>query len=80
VSAWWTQIWRRQPSAGDSPLTERERAVLVLVAQGMGNGDIANTLALTEGTVRNYLSTAMQKLHAQTRVEAATRAEENGWL
>ena len=67
-------------SAGDSPLTDRESAVLVLVAQGASNGEIATTLSLTEGTVRNYLSTAMQKLHAQTRIEAATRAEANGWL
>ncbi len=67
-------------SAGDNPLTEREQSVLVLVAQGAGNGEIATALALTEGTVRNYLSTAMQKLHAQTRTEAALRAEGNGWL
>lgn len=67
-------------SVGESPLTERERAVLLLVVAGASNADIADRLALTEGTVRNYLSTAMQKLHAQTRVEAATRAEEQGWL
>ncbi|MBA3825645.1 MAG: response regulator transcription factor [Ktedonobacterales bacterium] len=67
-------------SAGDNPLTEREQSVLTLVAGGAGNGEIAAALALTEGTVRNYLSTAMQKLHAQTRTEAAVRAEANGWL
>jgi two-component system response regulator DesR len=67
-------------SEGDNPLTEREQRVLQLVHQGAGNGEIASTLALTEGTVRNYLSTAMQKLHASTRVEAAIRAEQNGWL
>ncbi len=67
-------------SEGDNPLTEREQAVLQLVRQGASNAEIAAALALTEGTVRNYLSTAMQKVHASTRVEAAVRAEQKGWL
>lgn len=67
-------------SAGENPLTDRERAVLQQVALGAGNGEIATSLFLTEGTVRNYLSTAMQKLNAHTRIEAALRAEQNGWL
>jgi two-component system response regulator DesR len=67
-------------SEGDNPLTERERSVLQLVQHGGGNEEIAAALALTEGTVRNYLSTAMQKLHASTRIEAALRAEQKGWL
>jgi two-component system response regulator DesR len=67
-------------SEGDNPLTERERNVLQLVQQGASNAEIAATLVLTEGTVRNYLSTAMQKLNATTRIEAALRAEQKGWL
>ncbi len=67
-------------SEGDNPLSDRERAVLQYVRQGATNAEIAATLVLTEGTVRNYLSTAMQKLHATTRVEAAIRAEQKGWL
>lgn len=67
-------------SEGDNPLTERERGVLQLVQQGASNAEIAAALVLTEGTVRNYLSTAMQKLHAATRIEAAVRAEQKGWL
>ncbi len=67
-------------SDGTSPLTEREHAVLLLVRKGASNAEIATTLALTEGTVRNYLSTAMQKLQATSRNEAATRAEQKGWL
>ena len=67
-------------SEGDNPLTEREQAVLRLVQQGANNLEIASALALTEGTVRNYLSTAMQKVNASTRVEAAVRAEQKGWL
>lgn len=67
-------------SEGQNPLTERERGVLQMVQHGASNADIASTLFLTEGTVRNYLSTAMQKLNATTRVEAAMRAEQKGWL
>jgi two-component system response regulator DesR len=67
-------------SEGENPLTEREQAVLQLVRQGASNAEIAAALALTEGTVRNYLSTAMQKVNASTRVEAAVRAEQKGWL
>ena len=54
--------------------------MLQYVRQGATNAEIAATFVLTEGTVRNYLSTAMQKLHATTRVEAAVRAEQKGWL
>jgi len=67
-------------SEGENPLTDRERTVLQLVQQGASNAEIATALALTEGTVRNYLSTAMQKLNASTRLEAAVRAEQKGWL
>ncbi len=65
---------------GDSPLTERERAVLAATARGDGIAAIVATLYLTEGTVRNYLSEAIQKLGAQNRVEAARIAERQGWL
>ncbi len=65
---------------GDSPLTERERAVLAATAHGASIAAIAAALSLTEGTVRNYLSEAMQKLGAPNRSEAARIAEEQGWL
>jgi two-component system, NarL family, response regulator DesR len=65
---------------GDNPLTDRERTVLQLVLQGASNTEIAKALFLSEGTVRNYLSTAMQKVNANTRTEAALRAEQKGWL
>lgn len=67
-------------SEGNNPLTDRERAVLQMVQHGASNNEIAAALFLAEGTVRNYLSTSMQKLHATTRVEAAVRAEQKGWL
>lgn len=67
-------------SDGDSPLTEREREVLAATARGATVTQIAATLFLSEGTVRNYLSEAIQKLGARNRVEAARVAEQHGWL
>ncbi len=64
---------------GDGPLTEREREVLRL-ADGRTARAIAAELHLSEGTVRNYLSEAIQKLGAANRVEARRIAEERGWL
>ncbi len=67
-------------SAGISPLTEREREVLVASRAGSGIAEIAKALFLSEGTVRNYLSSAIQKLEVSNRSEAARVAEEQGWL
>ena len=67
-------------SDGDNPLTEREREVLLVARNGASNAEIAATLMLSEGTVRNYLSMAMQKLGAHNRVEAVRIAEAKGWL
>ena len=67
-------------SAGISPLSEREREVLVASRGGAGIAEIARALFLSEGTVRNYLSSAIQKLEVSNRAEAALRAEEQGWL
>jgi two-component system response regulator DesR len=63
-----------------NPLTERERDVLVATADGSTVADAAARLSLSEGTVRNYLSTAIQKLGVRNRVEAARLAERKGWL
>jgi len=63
-----------------NPLTEREREVLAAAADGATIGDMAAKLHLSEGTVRNYLSTAIQKLGVRNRVEAARQAERKGWL
>ena len=67
-------------SEGESPLTEREREVLAAAAGGASIAEIAAALFLSEGTVRNYLSVAIQKLGAQNRIEAARIAEQKGWL
>ncbi|MFF3789131.1 response regulator transcription factor [Streptomyces sp. NPDC001981] len=65
---------------GASPLTERERDVLRTAADGSTNAEIAIALHLSQGTVRNYLSTAIQKMAARNRAEAVRIASEKGWL
>jgi two-component system, NarL family, response regulator DesR len=65
---------------GDSPLTDRETGVLRSARDGGTVADIARELHLSEGTVRNHLSSAIGKTGARTRAEAVRLAEENGWL
>lgn len=67
-------------SEGKSPLTVREREVLAASRSGASVAEIAKHLCLTEGTVRNYLSLAIQKLGVHNRTEAAQLAEGKGWL
>ncbi|MFI9104923.1 response regulator [Streptomyces fildesensis] len=67
-------------SAGDSPLTVREAEVLDLAADGAPIAEIARRAALSQGTVRNYLSSAATKLSAENRHEAARIARERGWV
>lgn len=67
-------------AAGESPLTTRERDVLVAARSGASVADIAATLHLSEGTVRNYLSAASAKTAARNRMEAVRIADERGWL
>jgi DNA-binding NarL/FixJ family response regulator len=67
-------------SDGDNPLTRREREVLRAALEGASIADIATRLYLSEGTVRNHLSTAIQKLKVQNRMEAARLAQDKGWL
>ena len=65
-------------SEGNNPLTTREREVLSASLFGASLAEIAARLILSEGTVRNHLSIAMQKLGAQNRMEAARLAEQKG--
>ncbi len=62
------------------PLTDKERKALRLAKSGASTEEIAETLHLSAGTVRNYLSSACSKLDAKNRVEAARIAHQNGWL
>ncbi len=71
VSAW---------DGGQSPLSPREHEVLRLAADGAEPGEIAATLHLTVGTVRNYLTTIVTKLNARNRVDAIRTAYDAGWL
>ncbi|MFD7615047.1 response regulator [Streptomyces sp. NPDC059828] len=61
-------------------LTERERAVLVLVAEGLSNGDIATRMHLSTGTVKDHVSAILTKLEVGSRVQAALLAERAGLL
>jgi two-component system response regulator DesR len=67
-------------ASGISPLTARERDVLVAARQGGTVADIARALCLSEGTIRNYLSGAIAKAGARNRAEAVRIADERGWL
>ncbi|WP_433224894.1 response regulator transcription factor [Microtetraspora malaysiensis] len=67
-------------SAGPNPLSRRERDVLTAAADGSTIMDIARALHLSEGTVRNYLSSAIQKTGARNRIEAVQRSRLQGWL
>lgn len=64
----------------DSPLTDREADVLRGAYSGHSVKEIARSLFLAPGTVRNYLSSAMQKTGTSTRYRAAHVARERGWL
>lgn len=67
-------------SDGSSPLTPRERDVLRAASGGATIANIAGSLFLSQGTVRNYLSSAIQKTGARNRIEAVRTAEQHGWL
>ena len=67
-------------STGSSSLTQREADVLREVERGGTIADIAHTLELSQGTVRNHVSSAMLKMEARTRAEAASLARAAGWL
>lgn len=64
----------------ENPLSEREIEMLRLTKEGMSTGEISKALYLTIGTVRNYLSSAIQKLEAESRQQAVAIAEDKGWL
>ncbi|OES43854.1 response regulator transcription factor [Domibacillus iocasae] len=64
----------------ENPLTEREKDVLELVAEGKNTGEIAKKLNLKNGTVRNYISTIFDKLEVKNRIEAISQSKEKGWF
>jgi len=70
------EAWSSEPD----PLTERERQILWRAGEGRTAAEIAAELYLSEGTVRNYLSEAINKLGVANRIEAARLARAKGWL
>jgi two-component system, NarL family, response regulator DesR len=64
----------------ENPLTGREIEVLELVADGKNTKEIAEELSLKSGTVRNYVSTILDKLEVKNRIEAITQSKEKGWF
>lgn len=63
-----------------NPLTEREIEVLGLVADGKNTREIADELSIKAGTVRNYISTILDKLEVKNRIEAIKQSKEKGWF
>lgn len=64
----------------ENPLTDREKTVLGLVADGKDTKEIASQLSITTGTVRNYISTIFDKLEVKNRIEAIKHSKEKGWF
>ncbi|GKU80823.1 response regulator transcription factor [Niallia sp. NCCP-28] len=64
----------------ENPLTEREKEVLSLVADGKNTKEIADELSIKTGTVRNYISMILDKLEVKNRIEAISRFKEKGWF
>ncbi|MCP8969972.1 response regulator transcription factor [Ectobacillus ponti] len=64
----------------ENPLTDREKEVLELVADGKNTKEIADELRIKAGTVRNYISTILDKLEVKNRIEAITQSKEKGWF
>ncbi len=64
----------------ENPLTEREKQVIELIADGKNTKEIASELEITTGTVRNYISVILDKLDVSNRIEAISRFKEKGWF
>lgn len=64
----------------ENPLTDREKEVLELIADGKNTKEIADQLQIKTGTVRNYISVIMDKLGVKNRIEAITQSKEKGWF
>ncbi len=72
--------WLRRPPSAIEQLTARERSVLLLVAEGLSNKQIARRLDLTEGTVKGYVSQVLDKLGVADRTQAALLAHKEGLI
>ena len=75
---WQASVVRPSSSAKGAPFALSEREVLVLLAQGASNREIASRLFITEGTVKNHASNILSKLQAENRTQAADIAKRHG--
>ncbi len=70
---------RNAPPPPDGGLTRRESEILQLVADGLSNKEIAARLTITEGTVKNHVHNALEKLQLENRIQAAAFVVRQGW-
>jgi len=83
IAPWLTDTIERalgRTEDAPTPLTEREREVLRLMAAGFSNREIAETLAIAEGTAKNHVSNILAKLDTRDRTRAVLRALEHGYI
>ncbi|MFJ9903608.1 DNA-binding response regulator [Streptomyces sp. NPDC101152] len=80
ATAWEPEPGRALPLRNGTPLTRRETDVLQLASEGNKVSEIAGTLHLSLGTVRNYLTAVVTKLQARNRLDAVRIAKEEGWI
>lgn len=73
------RVIQRKPGI-DNPLSRREREVLLFVAEGLSNKEIADKLVISEGTVKNHLSNILAKLEVRDRGQAVIRAKDSGFI
>lgn len=74
------ELATRTLGLGINPLTPREVDVLRAAEAGGTTADVARTVGLSQGTVRNHVTSAMAKTGGSSRMDAARRARDNGWL
>ncbi|WP_099973986.1 response regulator transcription factor [Lactobacillus terrae] len=67
-------------TAEENPFNERETEIIKMISDGSKTADIANTLFLSEGTVRNYISSILSKTGSSSRIEAINVANDHGWI
>ncbi len=81
VPAGQNQAYTRQRSeSNNEKLSARETEILALMAAGLSNAEIANALALSEGTIKNYISNILSKLEVRDRIRAVLRGLESGYI
>lgn len=73
-------LYQGEDDLMENPLSTREREVLTLISQGKTTKEVAHQLYLSHGTVRNYMSVILEKLHVSNRIEAIAKCNEKGWF